>query len=61
MKKDFKKVIILDDKDVEGAVVLAKGLLKMLNNDMIALSEANRQLIHNTISYLEEIESEYND
>lgn len=61
MKKEFKKVVVLDGEDIKNALALAKDLVKLLNNDELALGEANEQLIHDTISYLEEIESEYND
>lgn len=59
MKKEYRKVVTLEEEDVDKARELAKALLEVANDK--ELNEDYRQRIHNAIFYLEDIEQEYNN
>lgn len=62
MKKEFKKVVVLDDMDVERARTLAKALIESITtNKDVVLDQDKQQLIHDTICFLEDIEYEFNN
>lgn len=62
MKKEFKKVVVLDDMDVERARTLAKALIESITtNKDVVLDQDKQQLIHDTICFLEDIVYEFNN
>lgn len=61
MKTEYRKVLILDHEDIEDANVHRKQLLRVLNSDKQLLGDESQQILHDAISYLEQLDVEYND